>query len=437
MTCTTTYTVTQADVDHGTINDSATATGTPASGPPVTSAPSIASVNAPPSPGITLAKAASISSFTSAGTPVTYSYTITNTGNVTLNPVTVTDPMVGLSPISCPTESLAPGAKETCSATYRTTTADVEAGSITNTATANGTPPVSAGNPIPKLVTATSSATVTHVSPSPPKHDLTVTKTARTRHVTVGQAVTYTIVVRNLGPDAASAAKIIDTSGLPTKIRSIRTTAGKCTTGPPLRCALGTIRAGARVTITVVSTTTKPGKLRNVVSVTSTGSDTNPKNNHASVVVIVTARRLAALRLHKRASVRTALPGADVTYRLIVTNPNSVAARHVSVCDTLPAGEQFESARPSAHPSGNAYCWTANRLNPGITKDLELTVNISSRHVERLVNHATARARGLPKTSHAVASIRVEPAPIAPCISASEARASSSEAKHPVARAAC
>ena len=327
MTCTTTYTVTQADVDHGTINDSATATGTPASGPPVTSAPSIASVNAPPSPGITLAKAASISSFTSAGTPVTYSYTVTNTGNVTLDPVTVTDPMVGLSPISCPAESLAPGAKETCSATYRTTTADVEAGSITNTATANGTPPVSAANPIPKLVTATSSTTVTHVSPSPPKHDLTVTKTASTRHVTVGQTVTYTIVVRNLGPDAASAAKIIDTSGLPTKIRSIRTTAGKCTTGSPLRCALGTIRAGARVTITVVSTTTKPGKLRNVVSVTSTGSDTNPKNNHASVVVIVTARRLAALRLHKRASVRTALPGADVTYLLTVTNPNSVAAR--------------------------------------------------------------------------------------------------------------
>jgi uncharacterized repeat protein (TIGR01451 family) len=437
MTCTTTYAVTQVDVDHGAINDSATATGTPASGPPVTSAPSTASVSAPPSPGIALAKAASVSSYASAGTPVTYSYTVTNIGNVTLNPVTVSDPMVGLSLISCPTESLAPGVSETCTATYKTTTVDVKAGSITNTATATGTPPVSAANPSPKPVTATSTATVTRVSPGPPTHDLTVTKTASRRHVVVGRPVTYTIVVRNLGPDAASAARIIDTSGPPAKIRSIRTTAGKCTTGRPLRCALGTIRAGARVTIKVVSTPTKPGRLRNVVSVSSTGRDTNPTNNHASVVVIVKARRLAALQLHKRASVRTALPGADVTYLITVTNPNAVAARRVSVCDTLPAGEQFDSARPSAHPSGEAYCWTADRLNPGITERLKLTVSISSRHVQRLVNHATARARGLPETSHAVAAISVKPAPIAPCISASQARANSTKIKHPVGRAAC
>ena len=437
MTCSTTYIVSQADVDHGVINDSATATGTPASGPPVTSAPSTASVNAPASPGITLAKGASVSSFTSAGTPLTYSYTVTNTGNVTLDPVTVTDPMVGLSAISCPTESLTPGVKETCTATYKTTTADVKAGSITNTATATGTPPVSAANPSPKPVTATSSTTVTRVSPGPPQHDLAVTKAASSRQVTVGRTVTYTIVVRNLGPEAAPAAKIIDTSGLPTKIRSIRTTAGKCTIGSPLRCALGTIRAGARVTIKVVSTTTKPGKLRNIVSVTSTGRETNPNNNHASVVVIVKAGRLAALQLHKRASVRTALPGADVTYLLTVTNPNSLAARRVSVCDTLPAGEQFDSARPSAHLSGKAYCWTTDSLNPGITKRLRLTVSISSRRVGRLVNRATARAQGLPGTSHAVAAIRVKSAPIAPCISESQARASSPKTKHPVARVAC
>ena len=76
-----------------------------------------------------------------AGTPVTYSYKVTNTGNVTLNPVTVTDPMAGLSAISCPSTTLAPRASETCTATYTTTQADVDAGSITNTGTATGTPP--------------------------------------------------------------------------------------------------------------------------------------------------------------------------------------------------------------------------------------------------------------------------------------------------------
>ena len=431
MTCTATYAVTQADIDNGVINDSATATGTPASGPAVTSAPSIASVNAPPAPSITLVKAASVSSFTSAGTPVTYSYTVTNTGNVTLDPVTVSDPMVGLSAISCPGASLAPGAKETCTATYTTTTADLSAGSITNTATATGAPPANAANPNPKQVTATSSTTVA-VSPGPPKFDLAITKTASTKHVLVGQPVTYTIVVRNFGPDAAPGVKIVDTSGLPTKILSVRTTAGTCTASSLLRCSLGTIRAGARVTITVVSSPTKPGTLRNTVSVMSTGHDTNPVNSHAVVVVRV---KVLALRLHKRAFSPTALPGADVTYRLTVTNRNFVAVRRVTVCDTLPAGEQFASARPSAHPSGERYCWTIGRLSAGATKRLELTVNISTRQGGKLVNHATAGALGLPR-SHAAAAVAVVPVPAAQCASASPARADSLES-NPVARAAC
>ena len=64
---------------------------------------------------------------------ITYSYRVTNSGNVTLNPVTVTDPMPGLSAISCPATLLAAGAQETCTATYTTTQADVDAGQIINT----------------------------------------------------------------------------------------------------------------------------------------------------------------------------------------------------------------------------------------------------------------------------------------------------------------
>ena len=92
-------------------------------------------------PGINLVKSASIASFSNAGTLVTYSYLVTNTGNVTLNPVTVTDPMVSLSKILCPDQSLVPNKTETCTATYTTTQANVTEGRFTNTAVAHGTPP--------------------------------------------------------------------------------------------------------------------------------------------------------------------------------------------------------------------------------------------------------------------------------------------------------
>ena len=92
-----------------------------------------------------MAKSSNPTGYSAAGTVITYSYLVTNTGNVTLSNVVVTDPMPGLSAINCGGNSnvipsLAPGASVTCTATYTTTETDVEAGSITNTATATAPP---------------------------------------------------------------------------------------------------------------------------------------------------------------------------------------------------------------------------------------------------------------------------------------------------------
>jgi uncharacterized repeat protein (TIGR01451 family) len=151
-------------------------------------------------PSIAIVKTASISSFSASGTLVTYSYEVTNTGNVTLNPVTVTDPMSGLSPITCPATSLAVGADETCTATYTTTTANVTAGWITNTGTATGTPP---GGP---PVTASQTLTIPYLAPTiaasspPPYSAISLVKTPSTNtYDTAGQVVTYTYVITNTG----------------------------------------------------------------------------------------------------------------------------------------------------------------------------------------------------------------------------------------------
>ncbi|MDQ3788513.1 MAG: CshA/CshB family fibrillar adhesin-related protein, partial [Actinomycetota bacterium] len=75
-----------------------------------------------------------------AGDTVTFTFTVTNSGNVPLDPVVVDDPTVG--PVTCPDGPLAPGASVVCDpVTYPVTQDDVDAGTLANTATATGTAP--------------------------------------------------------------------------------------------------------------------------------------------------------------------------------------------------------------------------------------------------------------------------------------------------------
>ena len=104
-------------------------------------------------PAIELTKSASPTAVTAVGQPVTYSFTVRNTGNVTLTNVTIADTLLaGL--VCTPVASLAVGASATVSCTgntYVVTQTDINTngggdGDIDNTATATGTPPV--GGPV-------------------------------------------------------------------------------------------------------------------------------------------------------------------------------------------------------------------------------------------------------------------------------------------------
>src|SRR5262249_15996028 len=73
-----------------------------------------------------------------------YTYTVENTGNVTLNPVTFSDTKIPGPFSGCETTTgLEPGAthKLTCMAEYEVKQADINAGAIENTATAIGHAP--------------------------------------------------------------------------------------------------------------------------------------------------------------------------------------------------------------------------------------------------------------------------------------------------------
>ena len=179
-TATATYTITQADVNAGGIENTATVTGTPSSGPlatvtdvsdagtdnnavaitnpEVTESPKLNGTtdtnptNDPtvlliaPAPSIKLIK--SIASITDnaptgrgVGDVINYTFTVTNTGNVTLTGVSLTDAKLSLSSVAVSPATLLPGGTGTATATYAITQADVNAGGIENTATVTGTPP--------------------------------------------------------------------------------------------------------------------------------------------------------------------------------------------------------------------------------------------------------------------------------------------------------
>lgn len=148
------YDVTQADIDSGAVDNVAEATGSDPNGNPVKR------TSRPPggNPGdnttqpvlaqgeMDVVKAAMLNDtngngFAEAGETISYTFTITNTGNVSLTDIVVEDSKAEISgsPIAGP---LAPGEIDTsATGSYTITQADIDAGSFANVATATGVDP--------------------------------------------------------------------------------------------------------------------------------------------------------------------------------------------------------------------------------------------------------------------------------------------------------
>ena len=110
-------------------------------------------------------KTATPGTYSAVGDTISYSYLVTNAGNVTLaGPFTVSDDK---ATVTCPADtSLAVGASITCTATYTIGQADLDAGSVTNTASAtNGTV---TSNPDTETVTAVVNKSLTMVKTATP-----------------------------------------------------------------------------------------------------------------------------------------------------------------------------------------------------------------------------------------------------------------------------
>src|SRR5690606_2179584 len=103
------YTTTQADLDHGSVSDQATATATPPNGPGLSNTSSVVTVTATEAAALTLTKSADPEVVDSVGDEIDYTFTVRNTGNVTLRSLAIDEVSFSgsgaLSSVSCPSGS--------------------------------------------------------------------------------------------------------------------------------------------------------------------------------------------------------------------------------------------------------------------------------------------------------------------------------------------
>jgi uncharacterized repeat protein (TIGR01451 family) len=137
ITCSATHTITQADIDAGSyLNTACVDDGVGTGG--AAQACDDATVNASKNPALSIVKTTTFVGKYDAGDTLHYNITVTNTGNVTLNNVVVTDLLVG--DLACDpgttVASLAPGGAITCTASYAIQAGDL-GGSVTNEACAD------------------------------------------------------------------------------------------------------------------------------------------------------------------------------------------------------------------------------------------------------------------------------------------------------------
>jgi uncharacterized repeat protein (TIGR01451 family) len=119
-----------------------------------------------------------------------------------------------------------------------------------------------------------------------PAPKLTVTKTADRHTIVVGDLVTYTITVKNVGDGAAQGVRIAEQTPTKAQIVSVTPSQGTCDTSRhPVACNLGTIDPGKEATVVAVLRATTVGPMANAVSVGSNTVDPEPPTTERPGVV--------------------------------------------------------------------------------------------------------------------------------------------------------
>ena len=309
----------QTDIDAGSLKNVAVAHGTSVAfgNSPVDSAPDDATVTVTQSPAISIDKTVDKSS-ARIGEILTYTMTVTNTGNVTLENVTVTDETLGISkkPVAA---SLAPGASASTTEKYGPLTeADAAKKIIHNIASATGIPPTGEAD-----APVDTDETTTPVSST---GGLRIEKSVSPGHVesaTTSSSVEWTIRLTNTG-DAS-----IDNIVLTDAMLAGR---GIQVSFPQTELAPGE-STYTTVTMPLTQADINAGKVTNVASATGKSKVDGSAVNSGEAQSQATIGRSASLSIEKSASMTEAKVGDQIEYSFKVTNTGNVTLSNVTVAD--------------------------------------------------------------------------------------------------------
>ncbi|MFF1606187.1 hypothetical protein ACFVYA_00290 [Amycolatopsis sp. NPDC058278] len=230
-----------------------------------------------------------------AGDVATFTIKVTNTGDTGLSGVEIADPK---TPSCALTGALAPDESRTTTCAAKAPIADG-----VNTASAVGT------DELGKQLTATADAPAPTIAPA-----VEVTKTADPPVIHAGDAVTWTVAVRNTGDSPLAPVKLTDD----TTSACAHTFAG--------------LAAGATQTYTCTANPSRTATSQ----VTATGTDLAGRPVTASASATVTVIT-PALTLTKDATPAIARAGDPVTFTVTAANAGDAPLTEVAVTDDVPA----------------------------------------------------------------------------------------------------
>jgi LPXTG-site transpeptidase (sortase) family protein len=355
-----TYTVTQADMDAGTDLVNTVTAETDQAGP----ASDVATVTITQNPAFTFTKVADVSSVNSAGDVINYTITLTNTGNVTLTGVTITD--TRLSILSCaPTQpgSVPPTGTNTmvCTGSYTVTQSDINAGgTLDNTATAD----------TDQTGTQDANESVDIVQGAA----LTLTKSINSGdpYSNPGETLEYEYEVENTGNvSLAGPVTVSDDKATVTcpDLITVGNNDGNLDPDEIVTCT---------ASYTVLQADLDAGNVTNTATASADGTNSNQDSATA------TGTQTASFTLTKVADVSSVDEVGDViNYTITLTNTGNVALTGVTITDTRLASLSCTPTQPgSVPPTGTntmvctgSYTVTQTDINTGGTLDNTATAD--------------------------------------------------------------